>query len=65
MTLLIPHKPFFLVDTLGFVDRGDWTALKTHTQETLRRINVSPQAEVVVGRKDGLVESLVFGGRGW
>ena len=35
MTLLIPHKPFFLVDTLAFVDRGIWSALKTHTQETL------------------------------
>lgn len=22
MTLLIPHKPLFLVDTLGFVDGG-------------------------------------------
>lgn len=35
MTFFIPHKPFFLVDTVGFVDRGAWSVLKTHTQETL------------------------------
>lgn len=37
MTLLIPHKPLFLVDTLGFVDGGGWfcSALKIHPQEML------------------------------
>ena len=59
--LLIPHKSFFLVDTLGFVDSGVWSALKTHKQEALWWIDFSPQAEVVVGRKAALWKSCFLG----